>query len=76
MIRKIARCAFAVTGGVLLALAFSAGPLHADLGVPATPSLPRLLRMAGCALAIAAATTGLGLCAAAVMCLHVLVTEA
>lgn len=76
MIRRIARGAFAVTAGVLLALAFAAGPLHADLGGPSLDSWSRLLRYAGCALAIAAATTGLGIAAAVVMCVHVLITEA
>ena len=76
MIRKALRCALGVTAGVLLALAFCAGPLSADLGGPSPHSWARLFRYAGCALAIAAASSGLGVAAAVVMCLHVLVTEA
>ena len=74
MTRKIARTAFTAAAAVLLALAF-AGPLHADLGGPSLDSVARLLRYAGCALAIAGASTGLGLAAAVVMCVHVLITE-
>jgi hypothetical protein len=74
MMRRIARCAFAVTGGVLLALALTAGTLHADIAGP-PDSVTRLLRYAGCALGIAAATTGMGIAAAIVMCVHVLITE-
>ena len=76
MTRRIARTAFTAAGVVLLMLAFAAGPLHADLGGPGTESWPQFLRYAGCALAIAGASTGLGLAAAVVMCIHVLVTEA
>ena len=75
MTRRIARTAFTTAGVVLLALAFAAGPLHADIGGPGTESWPRMLRYAGCALAIAAASSGLGLVAALVMCAHVLITE-
>ena len=74
MTRRIARTAFTAAAAVLLALAFAAGPLHADLGGPSLDSVPRLLRYAGCALAIAGASTGLGLAAAVVMCVHVLIT--
>ena len=76
MIRRIARTAFAVTAGVLVALAFAAGPLHADLGGPSPDSWGRLLRYAGCALGIAAATSGFGIAAAVAMCVHVLIAEA
>ena len=76
MLRRIARSALLVIASGLVALAVCAGPLHADLGGPGTESLPRLLRYAGCALAIAAATSGLGIAAAVVMCVHVLVTDA
>lgn len=75
MIRRIARCALLIAAFGLVALAFCAGPLHADLGGPGTESVPRLLRYAGCALAIAAATSGLGIAAAVVMCVHVFVTD-
>jgi len=75
MTRRIARTAFSAAAVVLLALAFAAGPLHADLGGPGPETVPHLLRLAGCALAVAAATTGLGLAAAVVMCLHVLMTQ-
>jgi len=76
MIRRIARGALATTACVLIGLAIAAGPLHADLGGPSPDSWPRLLRYAGCAIAIAAASTGLGLAGAVVMCVHVLITEA
>lgn len=75
MIGRIARCALLVTAGVLFALAFSAGPLHADLGGPSPDSWNRLLRYAACALAIAAASSGLAAVAAAVMCVRVAVME-
>ncbi len=76
MTRRIARPAFIAAAAVLFTLALVAGPLHADLGGPSTENVPRFLRYAGCALAIAGASTGLGVAAAVVMCLHVLVTEA
>jgi hypothetical protein len=75
MIRRIARCTLVITAGALLALAFAAGPLHADIGAPSTNSWGQLFRYAGCALGIAAATTGLGLAAAVAMCLHVLTID-
>ena len=76
MTRKLALGAFAAAAGTFLALTFTAGPLHADLGGVGPDSWARLFRYAGCALGIAAASTGLGVAAAVVMCLHVLVTEA
>jgi len=76
MTRRIARTAFTAAAVVLLALAFAAGPLHADLGGPSVDNAARLLRYAGCALGIAAAGSGLGLAAAIVMCIRVLATEA
>jgi citrate lyase beta subunit len=72
MIRRIARCSMAVTACALVALAFAAGPLHADLGGPSPDSWSRLLHYAGCALGIVAASTGLGLAAAVVACVRVL----
>ena len=76
MTRRLARGAFAAAAGALLALALTAGPLHADVGGVSPDSWARLFRYAGCALGIAAASTGLGIAAAVTMCLHVLVTEA
>jgi len=76
MIRRIARCSMAVTACALVALAFAAGPLHADLGGPSPDSWSRLLLYAGCALGIAAASTGFGVAAAVVACVHVLILEA
>ena len=76
MILRIARGALAVTAGVLVALAISAGPLHADLGGPGLNSWARMLQYAGCALGIVTASTGFGMAAAVMMCVHVLVTEA
>jgi hypothetical protein len=76
MIRRIARCAMAVTACALVALAFAAGPLHADLGGPSSDSWSRLLLYGGCALGIVAASTGLGLAVAVVACVRILILEA
>lgn len=65
-----------VAASVLVALALTASPLLADLGGPTPDSWGRLFRYAGCALGIAAASSGIGVAAAVMMCLHVLVTEA
>jgi hypothetical protein len=75
MIRRITRTAFATTAGVLLALAFVAGPLHADIGGPGAESWTKLLNYAGCALGIAAAASGFGVAAAIVACVKILVLE-
>jgi hypothetical protein len=73
MFRKIARCAPVITASTLLALVFVAGPLHADIGGPdGSSSWPRLLAYASCSLAIAAASSGLGVAGALVACLRIL----
>jgi hypothetical protein len=76
MIRRIVRSALACTAAALVALAFAAGPLHADLGGPGPDSLSRLLMGLGCALAIAAASSGFGLAAVLVTCVRVLIIDA
>jgi hypothetical protein len=75
MTRRIARTAFATAGAMLLALSFAAGPLHADLNGPGTESWTKLLAYAGCAISIAAASSGLGLAATIVMCVRLFIIE-
>ena len=75
MTRHLTRATLALAAGAVFALVLTATPLRADFGGPGPDSWSRLFRYAGCALGIAAATTGLGVTAAVVMCLHVLVTE-
>jgi len=73
MFRRIARCALVITASTLLALAFVAGPLHADIGGPdGSNPWPLILAYAGCALSIAAASSGLGVAAAVVACIRIL----
>jgi len=75
MTRNLKRAALAVAAGAFLALALAATPLHADVAGLTPDSLTRTLRYMGCALGIAAAASGLGIAAAMVMCIHVLVTD-
>ena len=75
MNRKSSLRLLSVAASVLLALALTASPLLADLGGPTPDSWGRLFRYAGCALGIAAATSGIGVAAAVALCLHVLVID-
>ena len=72
MFRRIARCSPAIAAGALLALALAAGSVYADIGGPVGDSWGRVLAYAGCALSLAAATTGLGVAAAAIACVRIL----
>ena len=76
MTRHLTRGSLVVAVGALLVLAFAATAVRADIVGPGPDSWSRFFRYAGCALGIAAASTGLGVAAAVMMCLHVLVTEA
>jgi hypothetical protein len=73
MLQRIARCALMIAGSTLLTLVLATGKLHADIGGPVEEvSVPRLLAYAGCALSIAAATSGLGAAAAVIACIRIL----
>lgn len=75
MTRNLTRGALAIAAGAILLSALSAGPLLADLGGVSPDSWARFFKYAGCAIAIAGASTGWGIAGAIAMCAHVFVTE-
>lgn len=75
MNRNLRHASLVVASIVIGALVLSVVPALADTAGVQQDSWGRLFRYAGCALGVAAATSGLGVAAAIMMCLHVMVID-